>query len=143
MKSKRVLLAVMLLAAIPAVTSFIFSSDVFAQVSAVKEGVQIATAESGVSSNLDMSTAVSKFVHLMLYTVGILAVIMLIFGGIKYVISGGDSKKVESAKATVLYALAGLIVALVSFVVVNFIISFATGNGVTGGSGFDSSIFIK
>ena len=104
MKSKRVLLAVMLLAAIPAVTSFIFSSDVFAQVSAVKEGVQIATAESGVSSNLDMSTAVSKFVHLMLYAVGILAVIMLIFGGIKYVISGGDSKKVESANATVLYA---------------------------------------
>lgn len=58
-----------------------------------------------------------------LYIVGIVAVIMLIIGGIKYVISGGDSKKVTDAKNTVLYAIIGLVIAFLAFAIVNFVIS--------------------
>ena len=58
-----------------------------------------------------------------LYIVGIIAVIMLIIGGIRYVTSGGDAKKVTDAKNTVLYAIIGLVVAFLAFAIVNFVIS--------------------
>ena len=58
-----------------------------------------------------------------LYIVGIVAVIMLIVGGIKYVISGGDSKKVTDAKNTVLYAIIGMVIAFFAYSIVNFVIS--------------------
>ena len=58
-----------------------------------------------------------------LYIVGIVAVIMLIVGGIKYIVSGGDSKKVTDAKNTILYAIIGLIVCFLAFAIVNFVIA--------------------
>lgn len=64
-----------------------------------------------------------KITNTILYIVGVIAVIMLIIGGIKYVISGGDAKKVTDAKNTVLYAIIGLIVAFLAFAIVNFVIS--------------------
>jgi hypothetical protein cdivTM_30108 len=63
------------------------------------------------------------FVNIMLFAVGILAVIMLIWGGIRYVLSGGDSGAVSSAKKTILYAVVGLIVAILAYAIVNFVIT--------------------
>lgn len=62
-------------------------------------------------------------VNIMLFAVGILAVIMLIWGGIRYVLSGGDSGAVSSAKKTILYAVVGLIVAILAYAIVNFVIT--------------------
>lgn len=64
-----------------------------------------------------------KVTNVILYIVGIIAVIMLIIGGIKYVISGGDAKKVTDAKNTILYAIIGLVIAFLAFAIVNFVIS--------------------
>lgn len=78
----------------------------------------------GCPSDLFGDTGVFKQVtNTILYIVGIIAVIMLIIGGIKYVISGGDSKKVTDAKNTVLYAIIGLIISFLAFAIVNFVIS--------------------
>ena len=75
-------------------------------------------------ANLFGNTGVFKQVtNTILYIVGIVAVIMLIIGGIKYVVSGGDSKKVTDAKNTVLYAIIGLVIAFLAFAIVNFVIS--------------------
>lgn len=63
------------------------------------------------------------FVNIMLFAVGILAVIMLIWGGIRYILSGGDSGAVSSAKKTILYAVVGLIVAILAYAIVNFVIT--------------------
>mgnify|MGYP000853615305 FL=1 len=63
------------------------------------------------------------FVNIMLFAVGILAVIMIIWGGIRYVLSGGDSGAVSSAKKTILYAVVGLIVAILAYAIVNFVIT--------------------
>ena len=48
---------------------------------------------------------------------------MLIIGGIKYVVSGGDAKKVTDAKNTVLYAIIGLVIAVFSYAIVNFVLT--------------------
>lgn len=63
-----------------------------------------------------------QITNTILYIVGIIAVVMLIIGGIKYLLSGGDSKKVTDAKNTVLYAIIGLVIAFLAYAIVNFVI---------------------
>lgn len=74
----------------------------------------------------DAKTKTDKFVTdligLLLFAIGIIAVIMIIIGGIRYVTSNGDSSQVTSAKNTILYAVVGLIVALLAYAIVNFVI---------------------
>lgn len=97
----------------------------FSAVSALtlQEGAEAARC-SGCPRDLFGNAGVFRQVtNTILYIVGIVAVIMLIIGGIKYVISGGDSKKVTDAKNTVLYAIIGLVVAFLAFAIVNFVIS--------------------
>lgn len=64
-----------------------------------------------------------KVVSIMLFIVGAVAVIMLILGGIKYVTSGGAQDKVTSAKNTIMYAIIGIVVAVLAYAVVNFVIT--------------------
>ena len=97
----------------------------FSSVSALtlREGAEAARCD-GCPADLFGATGVFKQVtNTILYIVGIIAVIMLIIGGIKYVVSGGDSKKVTDAKNTVLYAIIGLVIAFLAFAIVNFVIS--------------------
>ncbi len=61
--------------------------------------------------------------QVIVYLVGIVSVIMIIIGGLRYVVSGGDSTGTASAKNTILYALIGLIVALFAQVIVSFVLS--------------------
>ena len=89
----------------------------------LQEGAKAAQCD-GCPSDLFGDHGVFKQVtNTILYIVGIVAVIMLIIGGIKYLLSGGDSKKVTDAKNTVLYAIIGLVVCFLSFAIVNFVIS--------------------
>ena len=89
----------------------------------LSEGAEAARCD-GCPENLFGDTGVFKQVtNIVLYIVGVIAVIMLIIGGIKYVVSGGDAKKVTDAKNTVLYAIIGLIIAFLAFAIVNFVIT--------------------
>lgn len=55
--------------------------------------------------------------------VGIVAVGMIIFGGIRYSISRGDPGKLKLAKDTIMYALIGLVVTLLAFSIVTFVLN--------------------
>lgn len=66
---------------------------------------------------------VPKVINLMLFVVGVLAIFMMIYGGIRYVLSGGDNTKVKDAKNTILYAILGLIVAILGYAIVSWIVS--------------------
>jgi len=60
--------------------------------------------------------------NVLLFLIGAISVIMLIVGGIRYVVSGGDSTAVQNAKNTILYAIVGVVVAILAYAVVNFVI---------------------
>lgn len=64
-----------------------------------------------------------SIVNILFFIIGALAVIMLIVGGIMYVVSAGDSKRVESAKNTILYAIIGIVVAAAAGFIVNFVLA--------------------
>ena len=99
----------------------------------LREGAEAARCD-GCPADLFGDNGVFKQVtNTILYIVGIIAVIMLIIGGIRYVTSGGDSKKVTDAKNTVLYAIIGLVIAFLAFAIVNFVIS-ALPSGSTNNS---------
>lgn len=61
-------------------------------------------------------------VNVLLFIIGAVAVIMLIIGGIRYVVSGGDQAQVTGAKNTILYAIIGIVVAVLAYAVVNFVL---------------------
>ena len=67
-----------------------------------------------------------------MYLIGALAVFMLIFGGFKYVISGGDAAKVTAAKNTILYAIVGVVVATLAYAAIDFVSSTLAGAGGAG-----------
>ncbi|QHN42273.1 hypothetical protein GII36_00135 [Candidatus Mycosynbacter amalyticus] len=76
----------------------------------------------------------AQVTNVMLFIIGAISVIMIIIGGLRYVLSGGDSANVSAAKNTILYAIVGIIVALLAYAAVSFITgTFASGGSFTGG----------
>lgn len=64
----------------------------------------------------------NKIINTALFLVGAISVVMLIYGGIRYTVSGGDSAAVANAKNTILYAIVGVVVSLLAFAIVDFVV---------------------
>lgn len=60
--------------------------------------------------------------NVLIFLVGAVSVIMIILGALKYVMSQGDAKAAADGKNTILYAVIGIVVAIASFAIVNFVI---------------------
>jgi hypothetical protein len=58
-----------------------------------------------------------------LFIIGAISVLMLIYGGIRYTVSGGNEKSVTAAKNTIMYAVIGVVVALLAFAIINFVLT--------------------
>lgn len=75
-------------------------------------------------------TAVNNLIRAVINTfsiiVGIVAVIMIMVGGFKYITSSGDSGSIQSAKNTILYAIVGLIIVALAQAIVRFVLDRAT-----------------
>ncbi len=89
----------------------------------IQAGLQCANSE-GVPQNLfGGSTSVfTTIVNVLLFLIGAISVIMLIYGGIRYTTSGGNSASVTAAKNTIMYAIIGLIIAFLAFAIVNWVL---------------------
>ena len=83
--------------------------------------------ENGPTSLFDGDSPIfTTAINIMLFIIGILSVIMLIYGGIRYVLSSGDSGAVTNAKNTIMYAIIGLVIAILAYAIVNFVIGSIT-----------------
>jgi hypothetical protein len=76
----------------------------------------------GPVSTKTLPTAVGTITNTLLWVVGVASVIMLIVGGLRYVLSGGDPKNTQAAKDTILYAVVGIVVALLAYAIANFVL---------------------
>lgn len=70
---------------------------------------------------VDLSMYMIGLYNFLLSIVGIVAVMMLIFGGMRYITAMGSSSAISSAKDIVTSALFGLLLALISWVIVSTI----------------------
>lgn len=73
------------------------------------------------SGDMSIESVLSKIINAILLLTGGIAVLFLILGGLQYITSSGNKDKAEKAKQTILYAVIGLIVIALSFVIVAFV----------------------
>ncbi len=98
----------------------------------VQDGVNAARGTDAPSTLLGDGGVLSTIINTMLFIIGFLSVVMLIFGGLRYIISGGNAAAVTAAKNTILYAIVGLIIAIFAYAIVNFVIGSLTGTASGG-----------
>jgi len=77
--------------------------------------------KSGADENT-LPEIVAFIINVFSWIVGAVSVIMIIYGGFRYITSGGDSNGVTAAKNTILYAIIGLIIVALAQVIVNFVL---------------------
>ncbi len=65
---------------------------------------------------------IQAIVGILLFVIGVISVIMIIVGGIRFNLSGGDPSQVKSARETIIYAVVGLVISLLAFAIVKFIV---------------------
>ncbi|HET9721609.1 MAG TPA: pilin [Candidatus Saccharimonadales bacterium] len=78
---------------------------------------------SGTDATTQIDNIIHTIVNLLSAIVGIVAVIMIIVGGFRYITSGGNDTSVTSAKNTILYAIIGLVVVALAQIIVRFTLS--------------------
>lgn len=70
----------------------------------------------------EFNKQIKNIINTLLFLLGIVAVIAIIIGGFTYVTSNGDAGKTKTAKDIILYAVVGLVVAIMAFAIVNFVV---------------------
>ena len=96
----------------------------------IQEGAEAAKADIMPSELVGPDGVFTKISNTLLLVIGIISVIMLIYGGFRYIVSGGDNKKVTDAKNTILYDIIGLIISLLAYAIINFVIAAITGQNI-------------
>lgn len=70
-----------------------------------------------------LDSTIKTVINLISLAVGIVSVIMIIIGGLKYIMSAGDSNNISGAKNTIMYAIIGLVVVALAQLIVKFVLS--------------------
>lgn len=131
-------LTVLMVACVPLAGALLPSQDAYADAkSQVQSGLSNV---SGASTGADLPGIASKVVNVMLFIVGILAVIMIIFSGIRYITAHGDKGQVESAKNTLIYSIVGLVVAIIAYAIVSWVTGLFSSGSSAAGSGASSYV---
>ena len=129
---------VLMIACVPLAGALLPSQDAYADAkSQVQSGLSNV---SGASTGDDLPGIASKVVNVMLFIVGILAVIMIIFSGIRYITAHGDKGQVESAKNTLIYSIVGLVVAIIAYAIVSWVTGLFSSGSSAAGSGASSYV---
>lgn len=129
MKKTVVSIAIMICAAfgLATLSTVSLSNNVSAQVS---DGIGAATTSEMEGRKIDGDSGLVKsVVNILLWVIGILSIIMIIFSGIRYVTSSGDASKTKAAQNTLIYSVVGLIVAIMAWAIVDLVVNkFASGS---------------
>jgi len=70
----------------------------------------------------NLSNLAKTVVNILSLIVGVVAVIMIIIGGFRYITSGGESGNVSGAKNTLIYAIVGLLIVALAQLIVHFVL---------------------
>lgn len=70
----------------------------------------------------DVPHFIKNLVNTLLFILGAVSVVVIVIAGFYYTTSNGDQALITKAKNTLLYAVVGLVVALLAYAIVNFVI---------------------
>ncbi len=86
-------------------------------------GVGAANGGNGCTSTISLTDVIRNVINIFSIIIGLVAVIMLMVGGFKYITAAGESSNITSAKQTIMYAIIGLVVAALSQSIVWFVLN--------------------
>ena len=69
-----------------------------------------------------LETGVSNGINAAFIIIGVIAVIVIIVGGVSYMTSQGDPSKITKGKKTMITGIVGLLITLLAFAIVNFVL---------------------
>lgn len=72
---------------------------------------------------LSVAEIITAVINFILQFAAALAVLMIVLGGIRYITSAGNEDALKQGRNIVLYAIIGLVIIILSFVIVNFILT--------------------
>ncbi|MFZ2187073.1 MAG: pilin [Candidatus Moraniibacteriota bacterium] len=112
-----------------AVATALAAAPLMAGAASTPQGFNVPNNGTGGLVNMSVYDLVTRVMNWLLGLIGVLAVIAFVISGILYLTAAGDEDQVEKAKSIMMYAIIGLVVALIGLIVVNAIA------GLTGGTG--------
>ena len=89
---------------------------------AAGENAQAGLSNVNPGASNDLNGMIQIIINTVFGIIGVVAVIMIIIGGVNYTMSQGDSTKVQKAKNTITYGIIGLVVSLLAFAIINFVL---------------------
>lgn len=113
-----VLLTIMIIIAGVFVPVTVFS----APVDDACKGLELTGGSCGGGADSDVNGILSTVINIFSLIVGVVAVIMVILGGLRYITSGGDTSNTKAARDTIIYALVGLVIVALAQVIVRFVL---------------------
>lgn len=112
--------ALVFVAGVALVPQTAYANDPINPAESIKDGVNKAGGNSAGGNAL--SRGLRTVINVLLFIIGAIAVIMVVIGGLRYTLSAGDASAVSAAKNTILYAIVGLVVAILAYAIVNFVV---------------------
>jgi len=85
---------------------------------------------SGTKAADSLSVLIKNILNVFSWVVGIVAVIMIIIAGFRYIVSGGESGGVTGAKNAILFAIVGIVIVAIAQIIVQFVLTKATATQV-------------
>jgi len=100
-------------------------------------------AECNIENDNSLIPTILNIIQVTIGVLALVAVIVIIFAGVQYTTSAGDTGKVKKAKDSILYGIVGLVIAILAFAIVNFVLSSLTKKPTTGGNSNNSTTNVK
>jgi type IV secretion system pilin len=88
-----------------------------------KEKFNSSVGGTGGSDATALPELIKNTINIMLYIAGVIAVVIIVVGSLRFVTSEGDAQAANKAKNSVVYALVGLVVAVLAYAIVNFVLN--------------------
>lgn len=90
---------------------------------AINTGLETTANVAGLSTeNVDIPTSIGKIIGIALSLVGVVFLVLMIYGGFLWMTAGGEADKVKKAKGIIINAVIGLIIVLASYAITFFVL---------------------
>ncbi len=71
----------------------------------------------------ELDQTARKMINVAIGVIGLVAVIVIVVGAFQYTVSQGDPSRIKKAKDTIMYGIIGMVLAILSFAIVNFVLT--------------------
>jgi len=137
-KFKRLIITAVVLIglAVPLAAPAIVSADIQSSLCGSAQDLSVnptSTCKDTGGSESRFQAILTDIINIFSIVVGVVAVIMIIFGGFKYITSAGNQENIKTAKTTIIYAIIGLVIVALAQIIVKFVLNQTTNPGSNSG----------